>query len=72
MGDPDSETVIAKYYEPMMKFPFYLHGLPPTDHFFHLNISSLTFHFDELIILMTENKLNFDFLGIIILKPVLN
>ena len=33
MGDTDSETVIAKYYKAMMKFPFYLHGLPPTDHF---------------------------------------
>ena len=38
--------------------------MSPNRSFFHLNISSLTFHFDESIVLMAENKLNFDFLGI--------
>ena len=32
--------------------------------FFHLNVSSLPFHFEELSILITEHNLNFDFLGI--------
>ena len=32
--------------------------------FFHLNLSSLPFHFEELSTLITEHNLNFDFLGI--------
>ena len=32
--------------------------------FFHLNNSSLPFHFEELSTLITEHNLNFDFLGI--------
>ena len=63
MDDPDSETMTAKYYEPD-EIPFLLSGMSPNISFFHLNISSLTFHFEELIVLMAENKLNFDFLGI--------
>ena len=31
--------------------------------FFHLNVSSLPFHFEGLSILITEHNLNFDFLG---------
>ena len=64
MDDPDSEMMTAKYYEPD-EIPFLLLGTSPDRSFFHLNISSLTFHFEELIIvLMAENKLNLDFLGI--------
>ena len=63
MNDPDSEMMTAKYYEPD-EISFLLSGTSPNRSFFHLNISSLTFHFEELIVLMTENKLNFDFLGI--------
>ena len=32
--------------------------------FFHLNVSSLPFHFEELSTLISERNLNFDFLGI--------
>ena len=42
----------------LMKFPFFCEVRPPTD------ISSLTFHFDQLIALMAENKVNFDLLDI--------
>ena len=32
--------------------------------FFHLNISSLPFHYEEFSTILSENKLNFDVLGI--------
>ena len=63
MDEPDSEMTTAKYYEPNEIF-FSLSGTSPDRSFFHLNISSLIFHFDELLVLMAENKFNFDFLGI--------
>ena len=63
MDDYDSEMMTAKYYEPD-EIPFLLSGRSPNRSFFHLNISSLIFHYEELILLMAENKLNFDFLGI--------
>ena len=63
IDDPDSEMMTAKYYEPDEIF-ILLSGTSPNRSFFHLNISSLTFHFDELLVLMAENKLNFDFSGI--------
>ena len=63
MDDPDSEMMTTKYYEPDL-IPFLLSGTSPYISFFHLDISSLTFHFEELIVLLAENKLNFDFLGI--------
>ena len=71
MDDPDSEMMTAKYYEPD-EISFLLSGTSPNRSFFHLNISSLTFHFDELIVLMAENKLNFDFLGISEIRLKLN
>ena len=46
-----------------MKMSFFISGMSPNRSFFHLIISSLIFHFDELIVLMTENKFNFDFFG---------
>ena len=62
MDDPDSETMTAKYYNKPDEISVLLSSmLPPSRSFFHLNISSLTFHFDELLVLMAENKLNFDF-----------
>ena len=63
MDNPDSETMTAKYYEPD-KISFLLSLTSPNRSFFHLNISSLIFHFDELVVLMAENKLNLDFSGI--------
>ena len=63
MDDRDSEMMTAKYYE-LDEISFSLSGTSPNRSFFHLNIPSLTFHFDELLVLMTEKKLKFDFLGI--------
>ena len=39
---------------------------------FHLNISSLPFHFEELSTLVSEHNLNFDFLGILESRLKLN
>ena len=52
-----------KYYEPD-EISLLLSGTSLNKSFFHLYGSSFTLHFDELILLMNENKLNFDFLGI--------
>ena len=54
MDDPESEMMIAKYYEPD-EVSVLLSGTSPNRCFF--------FHFDESIALMAENKLNVDFLG---------
>ena len=60
MNDPDSETMTA--INKLDEISVLLSSmLSPSRSFFHLNISSLTFHFDELLVLMAENKLNFDF-----------
>ena len=59
MDDPDSEMMTAKYYG-TDEIPFFtFRYVPQQIFFFHLNISSLTLHFDKLIPLMAENKLNF-------------
>ena len=57
MDDFDSEMMKAKYCE-SSEISFLLSSTSPNRSFFHSNISSLTFHFDELIVLMAENKLN--------------
>ena len=63
MDEPDSKMMTPKYYE-LDKISVLLSSTSLNRSFFHLNISSLTFHFDELLVLMVEKKLNFDFLGI--------
>ena len=63
MDDPDSKMMTAKYYE-LDEISDLLSSTSPNRSFFHLNISSLIFHFDELLVSTAENKLNFDFLGI--------
>ena len=63
MDDPDSKMMAAKYYE-LDEISDLLSSTSPNRFFFHLNISSLTFYFDELLVLTAENKLNFDFLGL--------
>ena len=63
MDEPDSKMMTPKYYE-LDKISLLLSSTSLNRSFFHLNISSLTFHFDELLVLMVEKKLNFDFLGI--------
>ena len=62
MDDPDTEMMTAKYYEPD-EISVLLSSTSPNTSFFHLNISSLTIHLGELLILMPKNKLYFDFLG---------
>ena len=63
MDDPESKMLSSKYYEPNeMKALF--KNTNKHFSFFHLNISPLPFHFQELSTLITEYNLNFDFLGL--------
>ena len=63
MDDPESEMLSSKYYEPN-EMTILLKNTNKHFSFFHLNISSLPFHFEELSTLISEHNLNFDFLGI--------
>ena len=63
MDDPESEMLSSKYYEPNEMVTLFKNTKKHIS-FFHLNISSLPFHFEELSTLITEHNLNFDFLGI--------
>ena len=63
MDDPNSKMMTAKYCE-LDEISDLLSSISPNRSFFHLNIPSLTFDFDELLVLTAKNKLNFDFLGI--------
>ena len=63
MDDPESEILSSKYYEPN-EMTTLLKNTNKHFSFFHLNISSLPFHFEELSTLIKEHNLNFDFLGI--------
>ena len=63
MGDPESEMLSSKYYEPN-EMEALFNNTSKRFSFFHLNISSLPFHFQELSTLITQHNLNFDFLGI--------
>ena len=46
MDDPDPDMMTGKYYKPD-KISFLLSGTSLNRSFFHLNTSSLTFHFGE-------------------------
>ena len=61
MDELDSKVMTARYYE-VDEISVLLSSTSHNRSFFHLNISSLTFLFDELLVLMAENKLNW-FLG---------
>ena len=63
MDGPESEMLSSKYYEPNEMATLFKNTNKHFS-FFHLNISSLPFHFGELSTLITEHNLNFDFLGI--------
>ena len=63
MDDPESEMLSSKYYEPNEMATLFKNTNKYIS-FFHLNISSLPFHFEELSTLITEHNLNFDFFGI--------
>ena len=62
MDDPESEMLSSKYYEPNEMATLFKNTNKHL--FFHLNISSFLFHFEELSTLITEHNLNFDFLKI--------
>ena len=63
MVDPESDMVCCKYYEPY-EVTLLLKDSDKYLSFFYLNVSSLPFHIEELLTLITEHNLNFDFLGI--------
>ena len=63
MDDPELEILSSKYYEPNEMTALFKNTNKHFS-FFHLNISSLPFHFEELSTLIKEHNLNFDFLGI--------
>ena len=56
MDDPEAEMLSSKYFKP--------HEPHESLSFFHLNISSLPFHFEEFSTLLSTYKLPFDLLGI--------
>ena len=63
MDDPDSPLNCNKYFEPNEMSNLMVDHSKSLS-FFHLNISSLPFHFEEFFTLLSENKLHFDILGI--------
>ena len=63
MDNPENETVTGKYYQ-VEELPPLMSGLDNSLSFFHLNISSLPFHSEELYTLLTWNNLNIDILRI--------
>ena len=63
LNNAHSKMMAAKNFE-LDEISELYSSTSPNRSFFHLNISSLTFHLDELLVLTAENKLNFDFLGI--------
>ena len=62
--DPSSGTVSRKYYEPC-ELSSLINNSKNHQSFFHLNISSLPFHIDELSTLISEHNLAFDIFGVI-------
>ena len=58
MVNPESETVTYKYYQ-VEELPPLVSDLDSNISCFHLYISSLPFHFEELYTLLTLNNLKF-------------
>ena len=71
MDDPSSETVPSKYYKPC-DISSLLNNSKNCLSFFHLNISSLSFHIEELTTLISEHNLTFDIFGVSETKLRLN
>ena len=63
MDDPSSETVSSKYYGPC-ELSSLLSNSKNRLSFFHLNISSLSCHIEELKTLISEPNLTFDIFGV--------
>ena len=68
MGDPSSDTVSSKYYKPCELLSL----LNNSKNVFHLNISSLSFHIEELTTHISEHNLTFDIFGVSETKLRLN
>ena len=62
MDDPEAQMLSSKYFEPHELTP--LLKSKESLSFFHLNISSLPFHFEEFSTLLSTYKLPVDLLGI--------
>ena len=71
MDDPSSEAVSSKYYKPC-ELSSLLNNSKNCLSFFHLNISSLSFHIEELTTLISEHNLTFDIFGVSETKLRLN
>ena len=71
MDDPMSENISSKYYEPYELTPL-MKNTTNNLSFFHLNISYLCFHIEELTTLISEHDLAFDIIGISECRPKLN
>ena len=72
MDDPSSDTVSSKYHEPCELSSLLNNSKNNCLFFFHLNISSLSFHIEELTALISEHNLTFDIFGVSETKLRLN
>ena len=63
MDDPSSEKVSSKYYEPC-ELSSLLNNSKNCLSFLDLNISSLSFHIEEVTALISEHNLTFDIFGV--------
>ena len=63
INDTNNDLVTSKYFEPN-EISLLIYKQTSSLSFFHLNISSLPHHFKKFSTILTENKLNFDFLEI--------
>ena len=72
VDDPSSATVSSKYYEPCELSSLMKNSMNCLSYLFHLNISSLPFHIEELSTLISEHNLVFDIFGVSETKLRLN
>ena len=71
MDIPKNKKVTGKYYQ-VEEIPPLISDLDNRLSFFHLNISSLSFRFEELYTLLTSNNLEFDIICISEIRLKLN
>ena len=71
MDIPKNKTVTGKYYQ-VEEIPPLISDLDNRLSFFHLNISSLSFRYEELYTLLTSNNLEFDIICISEIRLKLN
>ena len=63
INNTNNDLVASKYFKPN-EISLLIYKQTSSLSFFHLNISSLPHHFKKFSTILTENKLNFDFLEI--------